>query len=162
MQKNTACQSPSPQADRNNGGNRARGFTLIELMIVIAIIAIILTLALPVYTNYTIRAKVGEALSVGAAAKTATSSSCVEDPTMTGLNNTRVGYLFQPSPFINDIVVQGDCSAPEIVLTTRNTGASPDIIVTLVGDFLPESGSVKWRCSTSNSFIYVPENCRNT
>ena len=41
----------------------ARGFTLIELMIVVAIIAIIISLALPVYTNYTTRAKVGEALS---------------------------------------------------------------------------------------------------
>src|SRR5690606_4550558 len=68
------------------------GFTLIELMIVVAIIAIILTLALPVYTNYSIRAKIGEALSVAAAAKTTVAATCMENPILTGLNNDAVGY----------------------------------------------------------------------
>jgi type IV pilus assembly protein PilA len=47
-----------------------KGFTLIELIIVIAIISIIFTLALPLYSNYMIRAKVGEALSIGIAGAT--------------------------------------------------------------------------------------------
>ena len=57
------------------------GVTLIELMIVVAIVAIILTLALPTYSNYIIRTKIAEALSVSKAAKTAVASVCQDDLT---------------------------------------------------------------------------------
>ena len=46
-------------------------------MIVVAIIAIILTLALPVYSDYVIRTKTSEALSVGTAAKTTVAGACL-------------------------------------------------------------------------------------
>ena len=55
----------------------SKGFTLIELMIVIAIIAILLALAIPAYQDYTIRTKVGESLSVMASAKLAVKTTFV-------------------------------------------------------------------------------------
>ena len=63
------------------------GFTLIELMIVVAVIAIILTLAIPTYSNYSIRVKISEAISLTEAAKAAVESFCQDDRTITSLNN---------------------------------------------------------------------------
>jgi type IV pilus assembly protein PilA len=55
----------------NNSNARQRGFTLIELMIVVAIVGILGTVALPAYQDYTIRSQVSEAISLAGAAKTA-------------------------------------------------------------------------------------------
>ena len=141
--------------------NTGRGFTLIELMIVVAIIAIILTLALPVYSNYSIRAKVGEALSVGAAAKTSTASTCVETPNLPELTNENAGYIFIPTEHLQSIDISGPCTAPVITLTTQNTGAPEDIVIVLRGESPGLTGRIAWTCTTDASFIYVPADCRN-
>lgn len=140
---------------------QAMGFTLIELMIVVAIIAIILTLALPVYSNYSIRAKIGEALSVANAAKTAASSTCVEDRTLTGLTLERAGHSFTASPYVNSMTISGACVAPVITITTHNLGLTPDPVITLTGDFPDGSGRVAWTCTANVSNIYVPKECRS-
>ena len=62
-----------------------QGFTLIELMIVVAIIGILAAVALPAYQDYTVRAKVSEAVIAGASAKSALSEAFQSDST-TGLN----------------------------------------------------------------------------
>ena len=139
-----------------------KGFTLIELMIVVAIIAIILTLALPIYSNYTIRAKIGEALSVANAAKTATSATCVEDPTLTGLDIDKAGHSFTESPYVRTMTVTGPCTAPVITITTQNIGLSNvDPVITLTGDFPVGSGRVNWTCTANVSNTYLPNECRS-
>jgi type IV pilus assembly protein PilA len=139
----------------------SKGFTLIELMIVVAIIAIILTLALPVYSNYAIRAKVGEALSVAAAAKTATAATCVENRTIPALNNDLAGYTFTETPFIDTLEISGPCTEPVITITTHNTGASTDPVIVLTGNFFGGDGRITWACTTSSSYTYVPATCRS-
>lgn len=138
------------------------GFTLIELMIVVAIIAIILTLALPVYTNYSIRAKIGEAISVAAAAKTAVTGTCMEDPTRTGLSNGAAGYSFNDSTWVESITVSEDCAEPLITIVTRNTGApEPPPEITLTGTF-SGSGIINWTCASPNAPNYLmPSTCRS-
>jgi len=146
--------SSRPKVSRNGG------FTLIELMIVVAIIAIILTLALPVYSNYSVRARVAEAISVGAAAKTATAATCVEDPTIPALTNRVAGYGFIAAPFVETIDITGPCTAPVISITTRNTGAVPEQILTLTG-LLVGNGQITWSCTASGPSVYVPRTCRS-
>jgi len=138
----------------------SNGFTLIELMIVIAVVAIILTLALPVYTNYTIRAKIGEALSVSAAAKTAVAATCLEDPALTGLDNDRAGYSFSASTWVQSITVSDDCQAPVITITTQNTGAAIDPQITLTGTFTA-GGVITWVCASDAPNFQLPATCRS-
>jgi type IV pilus assembly protein PilA len=150
------------QASNCNAG----GFTLIELMIVIAIIAIILSLALPVFTNYGIRAKIGESLSVGNSAVTAVSATCVEDRKIPSLTNSKAGYAFvagsDDTSYIADIQASGPCTDPVITITTKNTGHSPDPILVLTGEYAGGSGHIRWTCSSSNApNRLLPDTCRS-
>lgn len=147
---------------------RASGFTLIELMIVIAVVAILLSLALPVYSNYAVRAKIGEGLAVAKAAKIATGAACQEDPSLTGISNNAVGYAFLEAAgdevYVANIVVSGECTDPVITITTKNTGAEGDApIITLTGDFDPGNGHVQWTCASDNTPDHLlPDTCRSS
>lgn len=72
-----------------------KGFTLIELMIVVAIIGILAAVALPAYQDYTVRAKVSEAVIAGSSAKTAMSESYASD-SIAGLNAMATTYNVTP------------------------------------------------------------------
>ena len=132
-------------------------------MIVIAIIAIILTMALPTYYDYSIRSKIGEGLSVANAAKTAVGSACQEDLTLTSLDNAAAGYSFDGSPYVEQITVTGACTEPVITIYTRNTGApDPQPEITLTGEFPDGEGRVTWECASSNApNQYLPSRCRS-
>ncbi|MSQ98245.1 MAG: prepilin-type N-terminal cleavage/methylation domain-containing protein [Xanthomonadales bacterium] len=87
------------------------GFTLIEVMIVIAIIAIILTLGLPVYNDYAIRSKVSAAFSSAAVAKTAVASLCLAHPTIPAITESKTGYQFPaPTQYVASISLSGPCT----------------------------------------------------
>mgnify|MGYP003702692233 CR=1 FL=1 len=143
----------------------SKGFTLIELMIVIAIIAILLALAIPAYQDYTVRSKVGEGLSVGASAKLAIAESCQSDPTMSTFTSTTLGYTFDTSKYVQGIAFTGStCPAPLILITTNDTGADNsggvDPILRLNGSYA--NGRYDWQCQTTNSpkASHVPRTCR--
>jgi prepilin-type N-terminal cleavage/methylation domain-containing protein len=136
----------------------SKGFTLIELMIVIAIIAILLALAVPAYQDYTIRTKVSEGLSVGASAKLAVAESCQSDPTITPANDS--GYTFAASKYVGDVVISGTCAAPIVTMTTTaNTGtAGFDLVIT--GSFNDGDGRYDWVCTSTGADQHVPTTCR--
>lgn len=142
---------------------RHRGFTLVELMIVVAVIAIILTMALPTYYDYVIRSKIGEGLSVANAAVTATASACQEDLTLVGLTNNAAGYSFEETEYVSDIIISGACSEPVVTIYTRNTGApDPQPEITITGQFLAGQGRVSWECASSNTpNQLLPSSCRS-
>ena len=144
----------------------AKGFTLIELMIVIAIIAILVALALPAYQDYTIRTKVAEGLSVAASAKLAAAETCQSDPSIISLNNTSAGYSFTATEYVETVTLSGSCNLGSTTLTvtalvTVATGLPSAGNIILTGTINP--GAIDWRCTTDAiDNRYVPKTCRTT
>ncbi|MEX2497768.1 MAG: pilin [Wenzhouxiangellaceae bacterium] len=137
---------------------RNSGFTLIELMIVIAILAILMAIAIPAYQTYSIRAKVSEGIYGIAWAKVAVtetyqSTGGVPDLASTGFSST------VQSEYVDSIAIAGDGSGA-ITVATRATGAQPDVVLTFTPT-LVTGEPVDWDCSLDQGQpIHVPPECR--
>ncbi len=131
-------------------------------MIVIAIIAIIVMLAIPAYQDYAIRAKVAESLSVAASAKTSVTESCQTNP-LVAPSNTTSGYSFTASDYVESVIIGGTCTAPTVQMTTKATGAAPDPVLILTGNYTTGSGRYDWTCARQTGLNkFVPSRCRGT
>ena len=138
-----------------------RGFTLIELMIVIAILAVLVAIAVPQFQNYSVRAKVSEGINVAAGAKMAVSETFHSKGEVT--DQDAAGFVFEPTEHIEDIEIEDDGSG-RITVITRNTGApsgeDPELVFTPV---LEDGGIIAWDCDlVSGSVTHVPAECRSS
>lgn len=139
-----------------------KGFTLIELMIVIAIIGILAAVALPAYQDYTIRAKITEAIGFSAAAKTAVSEHVMsKDAWPTG--NTDAGLALSSSISSNvvaSVAVGNNNGVITVTLSSGGLGDASGQSFTLTGE-TTEVG-VTWLCEPNSvPAKFMPSSCRN-
>jgi type IV pilus assembly protein PilA len=153
----------------NRVAQKQGGFTLIELMIVIAIIGILAAVALPAYQDYTVRARVSEGLTAASAAKV-TVSDVLASGNPTG---NALGYSLGFAPPAATPNVAGIQIIPATGVVQVATGAAAgNCQLTLTPDvagaalpagtaaFTPPAGSVNWVCTTTCQPQQVPAECR--
>lgn len=135
------------------------GFTLIELMIVVAIIGILAAIAIPAYQDYTIRAKVSEVIGLAAAAKTSVSEYYISQQDMPG-NPTQAGINTSAaqSDFVSAIAYSDGGSVGRLTYTV--TGLAP-ATGTLIFRGTGDANGVSWVCTSGTlQAKYRPANCR--
>jgi len=151
--------------------NTQKGFTLIELMIVVAIIGILAAIAIPAYQDYTARAQVTEAFNLAGAQKLATSeyhSNWGSWPA----NNTAAGIATDTQikgNYVEKVVISrsGDKSTDvvSIVATLKKSGVAAGIqgsSLVLKGSTTLDGGSYEWDCKSGGNIQnkYRPAACR--
>lgn len=146
----------------------SKGFTLVELMIVVAIIALLVTMAVPAYLKYTIRAKVAECIAAAAVPKLHITEyryslgawpPTIEDAGMINLGNNVSTYcsVYSYNNDEGDFYLQTDSAAVGVPVTEQ--------IAPVFSPTAEASGIVDWQCTrgltSPDSLKYLPSVCRS-
>ena len=138
---------------KNNGG-----FTLIELMIVIAILAILLAIAIPAYQDYTIRAKTSECANAVAPVKVGVSEYAIARGGSLPANNAEAGI----SGFTTDYCTSVNVGANGVITVTVDQGGvgAEGALGMQWEPTIDANRNVIWNCNGTGLTKYVPAECR--
>jgi type IV pilus assembly protein PilA len=151
--------------------NVQKGFTLIELMIVVAIIGILAAIAIPAYQDYTVRAKITEGISMADAAKVVVSEG-FQSGGLTGMNAAGAGFnkvAFVPTKYVSNMTIDSTTSTGQITVSYNTTASGVSVLTattnTLV--FTPNinkvppvatsTGGMDWACASASNATATAE-----
>ncbi len=130
------------------------GFTLIELMVVIAIVGILGAVALPAYQNYTIRAKVSEGLLAASACKVS-----VTEAVQSGSTSIPNNLCSGTTQYVESVASGGDASKATVTVALKGIDKNVDGKTIVYTGTIANATVTSWACTTTLEQKYVPSGC---
>jgi type IV pilus assembly protein PilA len=140
--------------------NKHKGFTLIELMIVIAIVGILMLYAIPAYSDYLIRSKAGECISMSNGAKVGVSERWSALNSLAAITDNTTALVAPAASITGANVLSVQVSANGVITCTFNNNDSELSGSTIVLTPNEAGGSLEWACTTTIvKPAHQPGNC---